>query len=191
MSTPKKKLGFAVCGSFCTHKAALEVMKELRGEYDIVPVFSFNAAQTDTRFGSSAMLREKTAAICGIEPICTITEAEKLGPTYPLDLMLICPCTGNTAAKLSHGITDTPVTMAAKAHLRCSKKLVLALATNDALSGNIENIGRLMQRKNVFFVPMAQDNITEKPYSLVADFSLVKKTLEDAERGEQTRPVFI
>ena len=187
----RKKLGFALCGSFCTHKASLEVMKKLSQKYDIVPIVSFNAANTDTRFGSAAMLCEKITAISGREPIRTIAEAEKLGPSEPLDLMIICPCTGNTAAKLSLGITDTPVTMAAKAHLRRSKKILVALATNDALSGNIENIGRLMQRKNIFFVPMFQDDVLMKPYSLVADFNLCEKSLEDMENGVQSRPVFL
>lgn len=190
-NTAKKKLGFAVCGSFCTHKAALEVMKKLSVKYDIVPILSFSAANTDTRFGSAAMLCEKITAISGREPIKTIAEAEKLGPAEPLDLMLICPCTGNTAAKLSLGITDTPVTMAAKAHLRRSKKILVALATNDALAGNIENLGRLMQRKNYFFVPMVQDDVKAKPYSLVADFGLCEKALEEMESGVQLRPIFL
>ncbi len=191
MTEKMKKLGFAMCGSFCTHERAIEIMRCLTSYYEIIPILSYNSAETDTRFGSCAVLREKVTSICGHEPIVSITEAEKLGPASPLDMMLICPCTGNTAAKLANGITDTPVTMAAKAHLRSSKNLVIALATNDAMSGNILNIGKLMQRKNIFFVPMVQDDIEKKPYSLVADFGKCKSTLEKAEVGEQIRPLFV
>lgn len=191
MEKNKKKLGFAICGSFCTHAMAVEAMMKLSEYYDIIPILSNNAARTDTRFGSASSLNEKIVCICGTSPVKTIVEAETFGTSNPLDLLLICPCTGNTAAKIANGITDTPVTMAAKAHLRRSKKLVLALATNDALSGNIENIGKLMQRKNIYFVPMVQDDVSSKPYSLVADFSLCKKTLEDAENNKQSTPVFL
>ena len=187
----KKRLGFALCGSFCTHNTALEIMKKLTQSYDIVPILSYNAANTDTRFGSAGMLREKITGICGRVPVLTIAEAEKFGPAEPLDCMIICPCTGNTAAKLANGITDTPVTMAAKAHLRCSRPLLIALATNDALSANIVNIGKLMQRKNIYFVPMIQDDIKSKPFSLVADFAQCEKSLLDMEENIQTRPVFL
>lgn len=191
MDKNKKRLGFAMCGSFCTHEKAVETMMKLSEYYDIIPILSSNAARCDTRFGSASALNEKIVCICGVSPVKTIVEAETFGTSNPLDLLLICPCTGNTAAKIANGITDTPVTMAAKAHLRRSKKLILALATNDALSGNIENIGKLMQRKNIYFVPMVQDDVVSKPYSLVADFNLCKKTIDDAENNRQTTPVFL
>ena len=181
-----------MCGSYCTHDKALGVLRALEAVYEIVPIFSYNVMMTDTRFGTHTSLYEKVSAICSREPVSTITEAEKLGPSVPLDVMLICPCTGNTAAKLAAGITDTPVTMAAKAHLRNSRPLVIALATNDALSGNIVNIGKLMQRKNIYFTPMRQDDTVGKPYSLVADFSLCAEAVAAAldGNGRELRPLF-
>ncbi len=190
MDGRKEKLGFAMCGSFCTHHHALEIMKKLSQEYDIYPILSYNAAGENTRFGSCALLKEKITGICGREPVVTLTEAEKFGPYNPLDYMLICPCTGNTAAKLSLGISDTPVTLAAKAHMRQSKPILIALATNDALSGNIESLGRLLQRKGVYLVPMIQDDVNNKPHSLVADFEMCVECLNLAKKGEQARPLF-
>ncbi len=187
----KKKLGFAMCGSFCTHKEALGVMEELSHEYEIVPILSGAAATYDTRFGTAEALALRIAEICSRAPVTTITEAERFGPAEPFDYMMICPCTGNTAAKLACGITDTPVTMAAKAHLRGDKPLVLALASNDAMSANFSNLGALMQKKNVFLVPMRQDAPLSKPHSLVADFSLCVGALSDAVSGKQLRPLFL
>ena len=186
----KPTLGFALCGSFCTHADALRVMSALTVEYDIVPILSYMAANTDTRFGTAVSLREKIQEISGREAVTTIEEAEKFGPARPLDMMLICPCTGNTAAKLANGITDTPVTMAAKAHLRSDRPLVIALASNDAMSANFQNIGKLIQRKNVFFVPLRQDDTVKKPHSLVADFTLCNDCLTLAGEGKQARPLF-
>ena len=120
----------------------------------------------------------------------TITEAEKFGPSVPLDLLYLCPCTGNTLARLAHGITDTPVTMAAKAHLRCDRPLLLALASNDAMSANLSNLALLLNRKNIFFVPMLQDAPSAKPHSLVADFSLSRDALSAMSSGRQLRPLF-
>lgn len=187
----KKKLGFAMCGSFCTHRQALDVMRILAGKYDIVPILSDTVVKTDTRFGSSAILCEQIRGICGKEPVSTIVQTEKFGPSDPLDLMLICPCTGNTAAKLANGITDTPVTMAAKAHLRSNRPLIIALASNDAMSANFSNIGTLLGRKHIYFVPMKQDDPEKKPHSLVADFEKCPKTVENAELGIQLRPLFL
>ncbi len=187
----KPKLGFALCGSFCTHAQALNVMRELAADYEIVPVLSFAVNETDTRFGNAASLKEMIRGISGREPVVTIREAEKLGPAEPLDYLLICPCTGNTAAKLANGITDTPVLMAAKAHLRCDRPLLLALASNDALSGNLTNLGKLMQRKHVFFVPMRQDDVVKKPHSLVADFSRCAACVEALREEKQLRPLFL
>ncbi len=180
-----------MCGSFCTHRTALDVMRELAEEYDIVPILSFTAATTDTRFGTSAMLYETIRDICHRDVVDSIREAETLGPAAPLDYLIICPCTGNTAAKIAGGITDTPVTMAAKAHLRSNRQLLIALASNDALSANFCNIGTLLQRKNVYFVPMKQDDVTAKPHSLVADFTLCTESLADMAQGKQKRPLFV
>lgn len=186
----KKKLGFAMCGSFCTHRDALDVLRSLVPDYEITPILSFAASETDTRFGTAALLREQLTAICGRPPVTTITEAEKFGPSAPLDLLCLCPCTGNTLARLANGITDTPVTMAAKAHLRCDRPLLLALASNDAMSANLANLALLLNRKNIFFVPMLQDAPSSKPHSLVADFSLTRDALSAISSGRQLRPLF-
>ena len=191
MDNNKPKLGFAMCGSFCTHRDALAVLRDLAQDYDITPILSFMAASTDTRFGTSALLAETLTAICGRPPVTTITEAEKFGPSAPLDLLFLCPCTGSTLAKLAHGITDTPVTMAVKAHLRCDRPVLIALASNDAMSANLGNIGTLLNRKNLFFVPMKQDAPSAKPHSLVADFSRCRGALSAMLQGRQVRPVFL
>ncbi len=167
------KLGYALCGSYCTHARSLAVLEELVKTYEVVPIVSENVASTDTRFGKAADTVEILTQLCGRAPIATIRDAEPLGPKEPLDLLVIAPCTGNTLAKMAHGITDTAVTMAAKAHLRSDRPLLLALATNDALSANLENIARMRSRKNVYFVPMAMDDPAGKPHSLVADFGQI------------------
>lgn len=190
INSQRTKLGFAICGSFCTHAAAIEILHTLAAKYDIVPILSFTAAETDTRFGSASELYHKICGICGKEPIMSIKDAEILGPASPLDLLIICPCTGNTLAKLACGITDTPVTMAAKAHLRCNRPTIIALASNDSMSANFSNIGTLLNRKNVYFVPMRQDDPISKPHSLVADFSLCAAAIENAEKDVQMRPLF-
>lgn len=187
----RKKLGFGMCGSFCTHRESLDVMRELAADYDIVPILSFCAASYDTKFGKAEELKKQIMEISGRQPVCSIVEAEKFGPTEPLDCMIICPCTGNTVAKLANGITDTPVTMAAKAHLRGNRPLLIALASNDAMSGNLSNIAVLLQKKHVFFVPMRQDSPISKPHSLVADFSKCRESLEDMTAGNQPRPLFL
>ena len=143
-------LGYALCGSFCTHARSLAVLDRLKAEgYDILPIISETAASTDTRFGKADTLIEHLRTVCGHEPIRTIRDAEPLGPACPLDAMIIAPCTGNTLAKMANGITDTAVCMAAKAHMRTFRPLLIALASNDALSANLENIARLLGRKNV------------------------------------------
>ena len=190
MKENKLRLGFAMCGSFCTHADALAVLRTLAPDYDITPILSFTAAATDTRFGTAALLIEKLTAICGRPPVNTIVEAEKFGPSAPLDALCLCPCTGGTLAKLARGITDTPVTMAAKAHLRTDRPLLIALASNDAMSANLGNLALLLNRKNVFFVPLRQDDPITKPHSLVADFSLVRSALDAMLEGKQIRPLF-
>lgn len=185
-------IGYAFCGSFCTFEDSFKVLVELSSKYgDIVPIMSFNAYNTDTRFGNSDEWVKKIEDVCNRRIINTIESAEPLGPQIALDALIIAPCTGNTLAKLANGITDTPVCMAAKAHLRCDRPLLIALASNDAMSANLGNIGVLLNRKNIFFVPMRQDEPIKKPHSLVADFSLLPQALERAVAGVQTRKLFI
>ena len=185
-------IGFAMCGSYCTHAASLRELEGLKDRgADILPIVSENVYITDTRFGSARALRERLGAICGRECIHTVVDAEPLGPKMPLEALIICPCTGNTLAKLACGITDTAVTMAAKAHLRGNRPLVIALASNDALSANLKNIATMLSRKCVYFVPLSQDDPERKPHSLVADFSLTLPTLEQAMNGKQYQKIFI
>lgn len=184
-------IGFALCGSFCTHEESLKVLKRLRKKYEILPVMSETVYYTDTRFGKAADLIATVEKISARSAVHTVEDAEPLGPKIPLESLLICPCTGNTLAKIAHGVTDTPVTMAAKAHLRSERPLVIALASNDAMGANLQNIASLLNRKNVYFVPMVQDDIEKKPNSLVADFSKVEETLALAASGKQIRPLFL
>ncbi len=185
-----KKLGFAICGSFCTHACALKIMEELALKYEVTPILSEKAASTDTRFGTHDDLFRRIREITPIEPILTVVEAEMLA-AHPLDLMLVCPCTGNTVAKLAAGLTDGAVTMAVKAHARTDRPVLLALASNDALSANLGNIGALMQRKNFLFVPMRQDDVVKKPHSLVFDPQSCAEAVCAMEKGVQLRPVFM
>ena len=189
MSMEKKRLGLALCGSYCTYEKLFAALPGLKEQYDLIPILSDTAAETDTRFGRAADHIRRLAEITGRRVITTIAEAEPLGPQEPMDALLIAPCTGNTLAKLSQGITDSSVTMAAKAHLRNGRPLVLAFSTNDGLSGSAENIGRLLNRKHVYFVPFGQDDPAKKPRSLQADFSLLAETVEAALRGEQLQPI--
>ena len=184
-------IGFALCGSFCTHRTSLEELnKLLREGYDIQPIVSENVYSTDTRFGKAQALIDELEGLCNKKVIHTVVGAEPLGPKDPLDMLVICPCTGNTLAKIAMGITDTAVTMASKAHLRSDRPLVIALASNDALSANLKNIGVLLSRKCVYFVPMAQDDPEKKPHSLIADFSLLRQTMESAAIGKQYQKIF-
>lgn len=188
------KIGYAICGSFCTIGSSLELLEELSQKHpgdEIVPIISEHAATFDTRFGRASDTVRRAGDICGRAAVLSVVDAEPLGPSEPLDIMVICPCTGNTLAKLALGITDTSVTMAAKAHLRCDRPLVIALATNDAMSANFRNIAALISRKCVYFVPMRQDDPVRKPHSLVADFSMLEATIADALEGKQTRRVFL
>ena len=185
-------IGFCITGSFCTIPRSLELINNLisRG-YEVLPIMSENAYSTDTRFGRAKDIREQISNMCGREIIHSIVDAEPLGPKIKLDAMLICPCTGNTLSKLANGITDTSVTMAAKAHLRNDHPLVISLASNDALSANLKNIATLLSRKNVYFTPMLQDDPINKPHSLVTDFSLVENALESALQGKQLHKIFL
>ena len=192
MSEIRQTVGFALCGSYCTHAEALAQLDILLQKgYDVVPIMSERVWETDTRFGTARTLRQSVEAKCGNEIIHTIKDAEPLGPARPLSALVICPCTGNTLAKLAAGVTDSSVCMAAKAHLRSDRPLLLALASNDAMSANLQNIATLLNRKNVFFVPVRQDDPTSKPHSLVAEFSLVPQALEQALASRQMRKLFL
>ena len=157
----------------------------------MVPIFSANVQRTDSRFGEAAEFYDRAFQITGVEPVCSILEAEPIGPKKLLDVLVIAPCTGNTLAKLSHGIADTPVTMAAKSHLRNGRPVVVAVSTNDGLAGAAENIGRLLARKNYYFVPFGQDDPVGKPTSLVADFERLPEAVEAAVLGKQAQPVLV
>ena len=185
----KKRLGLALCGSYCTYEKLFKAAEKLAESYDLVPIMSENAAETDTRFGTATEHIKRLMLLSGHKVVTTIAEAEPLGPKTPLDALLIAPCTGNTLAKLSHGITDTAVTMAAKAHLRNGRPVIIALSTNDGLSGSAENIARLLNRKYFYFVPFRQDDPAKKPRSLQADFSLLEETVRAALQGRQLQPI--
>ena len=185
-------IGYAFCGSFCTMGASLfEMEKLVLSGYDIQPIMSHNAYSTTTRFHKADEFRESVENICKRRIIHTVEEAEPLGPISPLEALVIAPCTGNTLAKLASGITDTAVAMAAKAHLRCDRPTLIALASNDALSQNLQSLGRLISRRSLYFVPMLQDDPKGKPHSLVAKIELIPEALRAALSGEQLRPVFL
>jgi len=183
-------IGFALCGSFCTISQALSQLEKLCKRYPVQGIVSENVFKTDTRFATANAVSARMESVTGREVIHTIVGAEPLGPSRPLEALIICPCTGNTLAKMAAGITDSAVTMAAKAHLRSDRPLVIALASNDALSANLKNIGAMLTRKNVYFVPMRQDDPEKKPHSLVADFSKLSDTLEAALDGKQFQRLF-
>ena len=183
-------LGFAMCGSFCTFDAVLTQLEAMRAEFPkIIPIMSTVSYETDTRFGTAEDFRARLERACGQSVIHTIAQAEPIGPKKLLDVLVIAPCTGNTLAKLANGIADTPVTLAAKAHLRNERPIVIAVSTNDALAGNAENIGKLLARGHYFFVPMRQDNAIKKPRSVVADFTRLPETIRAALDGRQLQPL--
>ena len=184
-------IGFALCGSFCTFAQVFPAMEALAKEHRVIPIFSEHVQKTDTRFGNAADFYQKAFAITGTEPVCSIPDAEPIGPKKLLDALVIAPCTGNTLGKLSCGITDTTVTMAAKAHLRNGRPLILAVSTNDGLSGSAENLGRMLNRKNVYFVPFGQDDPRKKPTSLVADFARIPEAVQEALMGRQLQPLLL
>ena len=184
-------IGFAFTGSFCTYSRVFPVLKELAEAHNMIPIFSFSACSVDSRFGTASEHLNEAKAICGKAPICTLEEAEPIGPKKLLDALIIAPCTGNTLAKLAHGIADTPVTMAAKSHLRNGRPVIVAVSTNDALAGAAQNIGALLNRKNYYFVPFRQDDPDKKPTSMVADFSKIPDTLQMALMGKQIEPVIL
>ena len=188
----KERIGFAVCGSFCTHEKVLAALEQMVQLYEtVIPIASEISAFTDTRFGTSDDLMERLEDLTGHEVLCDIPSVEPIGPKGLLDVLVICPCTGNTLAKLANGITDTAVTMAAKAHLRNGRPVVLCPATNDGLAASARNIGALLDKKNVYFVPFRQDDPAKKPTSLVADFSKVEDAVDAALAGKQLQPVLL
>ncbi len=186
----EKTIGVAVTGSFCTYKNVFEELHRLaQTEASLYTIFSDNAYKTDSRFGKAETFLQKAKEITGREPITTIPDAEPIGPKALFDILLIAPCTGNTLSKLANGISDTPVLMAAKAHLRNNKPLVISLSTNDALGMNLKNIGILLNTKNIYFVPFGQDNYLKKPNSMIAHTNLIPETIEQALLGKQIQPV--
>lgn len=186
------RVGFALTGSFCTLDKALRAMEETAQAYpDILPILSETTGSTDTRFGRGEDFRQAAEEICGRRAVASIREAEPIGPRQLLDVLVIAPCTGNTLAKLAAGVADTAVTMAAKAHLRNGRPVVVAVSTNDGLGGAARNIGELLCRRHYYFVPFRQDDPVGKPTSLVADMDLVPATVAAALRGEQLQPLLL
>ena len=166
-------------------------MQAITAKHTVIPIFSQNAYTLDTRFGTASEHITRVEQICGVTPLHTIPQVEPIGPQALLDILIIAPCTGNTLAKLAHGIADGPVTMAAKSHLRNGKPVLIALSTNDALSGAAENIGRLLNRRNYYFVPFRQDDPQSKPSSMIADYTLLLPALESALHGSQMQPILL
>lgn len=187
-----KTIGFAICGSFCTIEKSLSVLKELSElDVNIIPIMSQIVYTTDTRFTKAESLIKTVEEITQNTVIKTVEQAEPIGPKGLLDLLIICPCTGNTISKIANGITDTSVTMAAKAHLRNNRPVLISLATNDALSGSAQSIGRLLSMKNVYFTPFGQDDAFKKPTSMICDFGSVIKAGKLALEGKQIQPILL
>lgn len=188
----KIKVGFALCGSFCTFEyAKKQIAALIEKDFEVMPIMSFNAYSTDTRFGKAEDHIKEIESMCNKKIISSLTDAEPIGPKKMTDILLIEPCTGNTIAKLASGIADTPVTLAAKSHLRNDRPLLIAVSTNDALSMAATNIGKLMNNRNVYFVPMRQDDCEKKPRSVVADFSKTYDAIMSSLQGKQIQPIYI
>ena len=188
----KLKVGFAMCGSFCTFAKVIPQMQVLvDAGYEVVPVMSTVSYSTDTRFGKAEDFRDQIEAICQNPIVHTIPQAEPFGPKKVVDAMIVAPCTGNTLGKLANGITDTPVTLAVKSTLRNERPILIAVSTNDALSGSAANIGTLLNRKQFYFVPMRQDDFVKKPTSIVADFTQILPAFEQALLGKQIQPILV
>lgn len=184
------KLGLCITGSFCTFKNILKAIDELvKNDFDVTPIFSYNVSSFDTRFYKQSDFESLVVEKTGKQPIKTIVDAEPIGTSKGFDLMLVAPCTGNTIAKIAYGITDTPVTMAVKAHLRNNRPVVLSVSSNDALGANAKNIGALLNTKNIYFVPFGQDAPTKKTNSLIADTTLIVPACNAALEGKQIQPI--
>lgn len=192
MSIEGIRIGFCLTGSYCTFGAVFPVIQKLvELGCKVIPFVSSNVQTTDSRFGKAEDHLKKLKEITGNEPITTIVDAEPFGPKDLVDIMIVAPCTGNTAARLANGITDGPVTMAIKAHLRGDRPVVLSIATNDALGMNLKNIAALLNTKCIYLVPLGQDDPVKKPHSMIANTDLIIKTSEMALQGKQLQPVFI
>ena len=174
----KKKLAFAMCGSFCNIQNALNELEKIKDNYDILPIISFNVAKIDTRFGKAKDIRKKLEELCGKKAIDSIEGAEPIGPKNMADILTICPCTGNTLAKIVNAITDTPVTMAVKSMLRVEKPIVICFASNDGLGASAQNLAKAKNTKNIYLVPLIKDDPINKPNSLVADFTKLPELLK-------------
>ena len=184
------RVGFVMCGSFCTFAKALVQMEELvKKGYEVIPIMSYNAYSTDTRFGKAEEHIKRIEELCGRNIIADISSAEPIGPKKMTDIMVVAPCTGNTAAKLANAVTDTPAAMAVKSHLRQSKPVLICIATNDALGASAQNIGKLLNTRHFYFVPFRQDDPFKKPNSLVTDFDRLIPAMEYALEGKQLQPV--
>ncbi len=185
-----KRIGFVMCGSFCSFEKAFGAMGQLRElGAELLPVMSYAASSLDTRFGAASEQMQRAREISGCCPVTTIAGAEPIGPKHLCDLLLVLPCTGNTIAKLALGITDTPATMAVKSHLRVGGPVLLAPFTNDGLGAAAANIGRLMARKNIYFLPLFQDDPAAKPTSIASDLSRLPQAIEAALEGRQLQPM--
>ena len=190
MNLKDKTIGFALTGSFCTLEAAVTQLEGIvAAGANVLPIISSNVNDMDTRFGKADVLKDRLVRITGNQIIKTIPQAEPIGPKGLLDILVVCPCTGNTLAKIAAGVTDNSVTMAVKAHLRNDRPVVIAISTNDGLSGNAQNIGKLLNSKNIYFVPFGQDDPVGKKTSLVAKNELVAETLELALEKIQLQPL--
>ena len=186
------KVGYAFCASFCTLERSFVEMKELKAVgADVYPIMSERAYSVDSRFTNAKEFRSRVKEVTGRQIVASVEDAEPFGPAVPLDALVIAPCTGNTLAKISLGISDGAVSMAAKAHLRADRVTLIALSSNDAMSRNLPSIARMLEHKAVYFLPMRQDDPTKKPHSLVAEYSLMKEALSAALAGEQLRPIFM
>ncbi|MDR0404350.1 MAG: dipicolinate synthase subunit B [Oscillospiraceae bacterium] len=187
----KIRVGFGLCGSFCNFSQVIEqIILLVENKYEVLPIMSKNASSINTRFGKAKDIVQKIERITSKKILSRLTEVEPIGPKRMVDIMVIAPCTGNTLSKISNGISNTSVSLAAKSHLRVGRPVLIALATNDGLGASGQNIGKMLNTKNIYFVPMHQDDPTDKPNSLVARFGLLEASIKSAIRGKQIQPVF-
>ena len=192
MNLQDKNIGFAITGSFCTFSKVVEQIKKVKDEgANVIPIMSFSSFNYDTRFGNAQSIIEEIEEITGNKIIHTIQDSEPIGPKSLTDLMIVAPATGNTIAKIANGINDTPVTMAVKSHLRNNKPIIIGISTNDALSSSAQNIGKLLNRKNFYFIPFRQDNPITKPNSIVFDSDLICKTIKSTLNNVQLQPILL
>ena len=186
------RIGCAMTGSFCTFRQVFDSWRALKETgAELIPILSFNAGSLDNRFYTASDARQILTEICGHEILDSIPAVEPIGPKKLLDLLIVAPCTGNTLAKIAAGVTDTPVALAVKSHLRNNRPVLLAISTNDALSGSAQNIGKLMNTKNIYFVPFRQDDPEKKPASAVARFEMLPESADLARQGRQIQPILL